>query len=72
MYLLHPVPRSAAVGELTIVERPWSLAVARPWTVSAAPAAWSAGWLHYRKQELCRVPGALGEAAKTLGKWFAK
>ena len=28
--------------------------------------------MHYRIQELCRVPGALDEAQKTLGKGFAE
>jgi hypothetical protein len=28
--------------------------------------------LHYRNQSLCRVPEALGEALKTLGKGFAE
>jgi hypothetical protein len=27
---------------------------------------------HYRNQSLCRVPKALGEALKTLGKGFAE
>ena len=28
--------------------------------------------IHYRIQELCRVPGALGEAPKTLDKGFVE
>jgi hypothetical protein len=28
--------------------------------------------VHYRNQSLCRVPEALGEALKTLGKGFAE
>jgi hypothetical protein len=28
--------------------------------------------LHYRNQSLCRVPEALGDALKTLGKGFAE